>query len=257
MFCGSCGKQVPEGSGFCPACGAAAGGGAPRPAAGTTGAAGGPSAAAAQRAKFEAQFKAGSQDAIAAVKVLLTDPVGGLAKSFGMFDSARAQMVGGIFALVFALASTIAAAFMGSMIMGIMGGGIGMAPGGFGNISIPFSVYVKMFFIDVLEAVGLVIGVMVTRIIFKGSGTLASDIYVAGSCLLPAGLGVLAGALLGNVTFWLFLLPVLFGGCYTILMLYAGGMNIGKISEGKAALAVPIALGVMFAVWYVGLRVLM
>src|SRR5262247_3351123 len=107
MFCGSCGKQVPEGSGFCPSCGAAAGGGAPRPAA-TGGASASPSAAAAQRAKLEAQFKAGSQDAINAVKVLLTDPVGGLAKSFGMFDSARAQIVGLIFGVIFVVMILIA-----------------------------------------------------------------------------------------------------------------------------------------------------
>jgi len=262
MFCGSCGKQIPDGSGFCPACGAAAGGGAPRPAA-TAGAAGGPSAAAAQRAKLEAQFKAGSQDAINAVKVLLTDPVGGLAKSFAMFDSSRAQIVGGIFGVVFALAATISAAMLGSMIGGMMamamGGGAGVMGGGvspFGG-GIPFSFYLKIFFLDVIQAAGLVIGCLATRMIFKGAGNLASDIYIGGSCLLPAGLGLLVGALLGNVTFWLFLLPLLFGGCYCILMLYAGSMNIGKISEGKAALSVPISLGIMFAVVYVAARVLM
>jgi len=258
MFCGSCGKQIPEGSGFCPSCGAAAGGGAPRPAA-TAGPAAGPSAAAAQRAKLEAQFKAGSQDAIAAVKVLLTDPVGGLAKSFGMFDSARAQMVGGIFGAVFAIAATIGAAMMGSMIAGMvtmMSGGIGM-PGGMGGVSLPFSVYLKIFFIDLIQAAGLMLGCLVTRMIFKGAGSLASDIYIGGSCLLPTGLGLLVGALLGNLVWWLFLLPLLFAGCYTILMLYAGAMNIGKISEAKAALSVPISLGVMFAVVYVVLRILM
>lgn len=258
MFCGSCGKQVPEGSGFCPACGASAGGGAPRPAA-AAGAAGGPSAAAAQRAKLEAQFKAGSQDAIAAVKVLLADPVGGLAKSFAMFDSGRAQIVGGMFAVAFAILATIGGALMGGMIMGMVGGmmGGGMGMPGMASPSLPFSAYLKIFVIDLIQAAGLVIGCMVTRMIFKGAGTLASDLYIAGSCLLPAGVGLLAGALLGNLVWWLFLLPVLFGGCYCILMLYAGGMNIGKISEGKAALGVPIALSIMFAAWYLGIRIMM
>lgn len=259
MFCGSCGKQIPEGSGFCPACGAAAGGGAPRPAA-TGGAGAGPSAAAAQRAKLEAQFKAGSQDAVNAVKALLGDPVGGLAKSFAMFDSARAQIVGGIFGAVFALAATIAASMLGSMMIGMIGmagGGAGLAGGfGPGGFSLPFSFYIRIFFMDIIQFAGLVIGCLVTRMIFKGAGNLASDIYIAGSCLLPAGLGLLVGALLGQLLGWLFLLPLLFGGCYCILMLYAGGMNIGKISEGKAALAVPISLGVMFAVLYVAVRLL-
>jgi hypothetical protein len=34
-------------------------------------------------------------------------------------------------------------------------------------------------------------------------------------------------------------------------------MNIGKISEGKAALSVPIALSVMFAVVYVGMKIML
>lgn len=258
MFCGSCGKQIPEGSGFCPACGAAAGGGAPRPGA-TAGAAAGPSAAAAQRAKLEAQFKAGSQDAIAAVKVLLMDPVGGLAKSFATLDSGRAQIVGIIFGVVFAIAASIAAALMGSMLAGIMGGmmGGGLGMPGMGSTSLPFSVYLRMFLIDLIQVVGLIVGCLVVRMIFKGAGNLASDIYTAGACLLPAGIGILVGALLGNLVWWLFLVPVLFGGCYCILMLYAGGMNIGKISEGKAALAVPIALSIMFVTVYIGMRIMM
>lgn len=258
MFCGSCGKQIPEGSGFCPACGAAAGGGAQRPGA-TAGAAAGPSAAAAQRAKLEAQFKAGSQDAIAAVKVLLMDPVGGLAKSFATLDSGRAQIVGIIFGIVFAIAASIAAALMGSMLAGIMGGMMGGGVGvpGMGSPSLPFSVYLRMFLIDLIQVVGLIVGCLVVRMIFKGAGNLASDIYTAGACLLPAGIGILVGALLGNVVWWLFLVPVLFGGCYCILMLYAGGMNIGKISEGKAALAVPIALSIMFVTVYIGMRIMM
>lgn len=260
MFCGSCGKQIPDGSGFCPACGAAAGGGAPRPGA-PAGAASGPSAAAVQRAKLEAQFKAGSQDAIAAVKVLLTDPVGGLGKSFGMFDSARAQIVGGMFGGVFAIAATISTILMGSMLAGLMGGMMGgggvVGAGGFGSPGIPFSVYLRAFVLDLIQVVGLIVGCLVTRMIFKGAGTLASDIYIGGACLLPAGIGLLVGALLGNVVWWLFLVPVLFGGCYCILMLYAGGINIGKMSEGKAALSVPIALCIMFACVYVGMRILL
>jgi hypothetical protein len=263
MFCGSCGKQVPEGSGFCPSCGAAAGAsGQPGATASSTGA--GPTAAAAQRAKIEAQLKASSQDAVAAVKVLLTDPVGGLAKSFAMFDSARAQIVGAIFGAVFAIVMTIAASLMTSMIMGIvggaMGGGMGMLGAGGVNpfgVSIPFSVYIKVFVLFVFQFAGLVLGCLATRMIFKGAGNLASDIYIAGSCLLPAGVGFVAGALLGNLAGQLFPLCVLFGGCYTLLMLYSGGMNIGKISEGKAALSVPIALSVMFAVVYVGMKIML
>lgn len=255
MFCGSCGKQVPEGSGFCPACGAAAGGGAPGQAA-TPGAGGGPSAAAAQRARLEAQFKAGSQDAVNAVKVLLTDPVGGLAKSFSMFDSSRAQIVGGIFGAVYALAATIAFSIMGSLIMGFAAAANPMAMG-MGGFSVPFSVYVKIFVAFVGEFVGLVVGCLLVRTIFKGAGDLASDIYMSGASFLPVGLGLLAGSLLGQVHFSLALVCLVFGGSYAVLMLNAGCSKINKLSDGMSALGVPIVISVGLFSFGILMKVLM
>jgi hypothetical protein len=256
MFCGSCGKQVPEGSGFCPACGASAGGGAPAAGA-STGAAGGPSAAAAQRAKLEAQFKAGSQDAVAAVKVLLSDPVGGLAKSFGMFDAARAQMVGGIFGVVYALAATIAMSIMGAAIMGLMMGNPLAAAGGFGGFSIPFSFYVKIFVAFVGQFAGLVVGCLLVRTIFKGAGNLASDIYTSGTAYLPVGIGLLAGSLLGQVHFSLAMICLVFGSSYAVLMFYCGCSKINKLSDGMSALSVPIIISVVLFACGILFKVLM
>lgn len=260
MFCGSCGKQIPDGSSFCPACGAAAAGGA-QPGAAATGASAGPSAAAAQRAKIEAQLKAGSQDAMAAFMVVLKDPVGGLQKSFAMFDTARAQIVGGIFGGVYAVAATIGAVLLFNSIMGmvgaIMGGGMGFGAGapGFGA-GVTFGIIIRMFFIYLLQAAALMVGCLATRMIFKGEGNLASDIYVGGACLLPGAAGVLAGALLGYISFYLLLLPYIFAGCYTILMLYSGATKINKLPDIKAALSVPIVLCIAGGVTYIVLRVL-
>lgn len=243
MFCGSCGKQIPEGSGFCPSCGAAAGSGA-RPAAGAAPSAG-PSGAAVQRAKIEAQFKAGSQDAVAAIKALLKDPVGGLSQSFALFDATRAQMVGGIFGVVYALLATIAMSIMGSAIMGIVAGGNPMAAAmGMGGFSIPFSYYVKIFVAFLGEYVGLVVGCLLIRTIFKGAGDLASDIYVSGAAYLPVGVGLLAGSLLGQIHFSLALICLVFGGCYSVLMFYAACSKINKLSDGMSALGVPIVISV-------------
>jgi hypothetical protein len=258
MFCGNCGKQIPDGSGFCPSCGAAASG-AVAQAAATGGA--GASAAAAQRAKLEAQLKAGSQDAVQAFMVLLKDPVGGIAKSFSMFDPGRAMVVGLIFAGVYAVAATIAGVILFNAIMGIVGGMMG---GGMGMTGVPgfstgpsFGMVVRMFILYIVQAAALIAGCFLTRMIFKGSGDLNSDIYLGGACLLPAAAGVLIGALLGYIAWWLLLLPYLFAGCYTILMLYSGCLQIVKIAEQKAALAVPIILAISGAIVYIVLRVMM
>lgn len=195
-----------------------------------------------------------------AFMVLLKDPVGGIAKSFAMFDSARAMMVGLIFGGVYAVAATIGAVLLFNSIMGIfavaMGGGVGVPGAAFGG-GPTFGMIVRMFVLYVVQAAALMAGVLLTRMIFKGAGDLKSDIYIGGACLLPAAAGVLAGALLGYVSFWLLLLPYLFAGCYTILMLYSGCLNIVKIAEAKAAFAVPVVLGISAVIVYVVLRVIM
>ena len=258
MFCGSCGKQMPDGSGFCPSCGAAAGSGAAQPGAAATGA--GPSAAAAQRAKIEAQLKAGSQDAMAAFMVLLKDPVGGIAKSFGMFNGGQAKMVGGIFGAVYAVAATIGAFLLFNALIGLfamLSGGMGMGMGGGIPASAKFEMIIKMFFIYLVQAAALMVGCLATRMIFKGEGDLGSDMYIGGSCLLPGAAGVLVGAILSYISFWLLIIPYIFAGCYTIMMLYSGATKISKLPDVKAALSVPVVLCIAGGVTYIVLRIIM
>jgi len=261
MFCGNCGKQVPEGSGFCPACGAAAGGGS-QPAAGAAGA----PAAGAQRAKIEAQLKAGSQDAVQAFMLLLKDPVGGLAKSYALFDQGRALIVGGIFAVVFALATMLSVLNFGGMIsMGLLGGGgAGMAAssaeaqaaraaaeiaramgqsGEFPGAPSEFSIMMKALFGGLVFAAVLIGACVLARIIFKGTSQLAGEIYTAGASLLPMAVAVLLGLLL-----WAIGLPGviplvgIFALAWTILMLNSGCQKIIGISDSKSSLAVPLIL---------------
>jgi hypothetical protein len=211
---------------------------------------------AAQRAK--AQIKAGSQDAMQAFMVLLKDPVGGIADSFKMFDSGRAMIVGLIFGGVYAIAATIAAlilfnAFSG-LLGGLMGGGTGMGMPGTGPSA---GVIFKIFFLYLVQSASLMAGCFLTRMIFKGEGDLNSDIYIGGACLLPAAAGVLLGALLFNVTWWLMLIPYIFALCYNILMLYSGCLQITKIEEAKAALAVPVIVVISGGILYIVLRIMM
>jgi zinc-ribbon domain len=265
MFCGNCGKQVPEGSGFCPACGAAAGGGAAQPAAG--GAAAAPTAAAAQRAKIEAQLKAGSQDAVQAFMILLKDPVGGIAKSYALFDQSRALIVGGIFAVVFALATMLSVLNGGGMIsMGMLGGGggAGMAaasaeaqvaraaaeyaremgvPGGVPGAPSEFSIMMKALFGGLVFAAVLIGACFLARIIFKGTSQLAGEVYTAGASLLPLAVAVLLSLLLFAMGLYgVIPLVGIFGLAWTILMLNSGCQKIIGISDSKSSLAVPLIL---------------
>jgi hypothetical protein len=259
MFCGNCGKQVPEGSGFCPACGAAAGGGAPQS---TAGGAAAPTAAAAQRAKIEAQLRAGSQDAVQAFMILLKDPVGGIAKSYALFDQGRALIVGGIFAVVFALATMLSVLnFGGMMSVGLLGGGASMAAasaeaqaaaamakvlgstGGFPGAPSEFSLMMKALLGGLVFAAVLIGACVLARIIFKGTSQLAGEVYTAGTSLLPIAVAVLAGLLLWGIGLpGVIPLVGIFGLAWTILMLNSGCQKIIGISDSKSSLAVPLIL---------------
>jgi len=250
MFCGSCGKQIPEGSGFCPACGAAAGGGAPRPGA-TAGAAAGPSAAAAQRAKLEAQFKAGSQDAVKAFLMLLKDPVGGLAPSYALFDEGRALMVGGIYGAVFAIVLMLSALVGGGPGLGMLMGGAGAgvppealaAARAAGYLPSTGKIMFQALIGGLIFAAVLMGACVLVRLVFKGTTKLAGEIYIAGASLLPLALGVAVTLVLGMAGLYRIIPAVLvFAVAYMILMLFVGYQRLMGISEGKAALSVPAVL---------------
>jgi hypothetical protein len=91
---------------------------------------------------------------------------------------------------------------------------------------------------------------------FKGAGDLASDIYIAGSCLLPS-VACLLVFWLAYVSFYLLLAAFVFAGAYTILMLYAALVQMVKLSEAKAALAVPIILIIWGGITGIVTRILM
>jgi hypothetical protein len=242
MFCSQCGIQTPEGSSFCQGCGTAIGSVPPFPNAPAP-------------AKFDAEIKARSLDALEALKLLVKDPSGGIIKSFNMFDATGAKVVGAIFGLAYSLAVTIAALVLFSSITGSFGGSFGLGfPLGMGGSS--FGMVVKFFVISLAQFAALCLSCLIARTMFKGTGNVASDIYIAGSCLLPTAACLLVGWL-GYVSFYLVLAAFIFAVSYTILMLYAAWVHIVKVTEAKAALAVPVILIICGGITGIVLRILL
>jgi hypothetical protein len=62
---------------------------------------------------------------------------------------------------------------------------------------------------------------------------------------------------LAHISFYLVIAIYVFALCYTILMLYAGCLQIVKITEAKAALAVPVMLIIAGGIAGIVLRTLL
>lgn len=214
MFCQKCGVQIPDDSRHCAHCGTPTANAA-------TGASGANSAAAVTEKIREA-----SQDALAAFKQFAMDPIGGLPVAFGSLGKARALTAGVAFGVFFALCVMV------TFLMAV--------PNMFRPPLLKILLGGLMPFVSISGANAL------ARMVFKGEGQFESDIFIAGSSLVPAGLLCLVVGLLGSAISSLWLILSIFALTTTILMLYSGFTRIIKLSDRAVVLALPCILIVSF-----------
>ncbi len=205
MYCQKCGTEVQENATFCSKCGTQI-------------------AIAKPPSEVGERVKTASKDAMQAIKVFAANPVGGLPAAFENLDEARAIGVGIAFAVVF-----VFCVFAGVyMILPAWS-----RPSDIGS-------FFKVLIFGAVPFVSIVGASALARKIFGGAGSFGGDSFIAGASLLPFGFLVLLGGILGIGNFEIIAFLSVFALCYTILMLYTGSTRISKISESRAALAVPI-----------------
>ena len=222
MFCRWCGKALEEGLRFCDGCGAEVNKGAS-------------DSAIPLGEQLTSEVKARSRDAWQGIKLFAKSPVGGLPESFALFDDRRAIQVGIAFAILYEVALFLGGLIFKSRAQTLLGGWLPIG-------ELTATQMVKLIVLGLIPFASLVVAGMLARLIFRGTGRLAGDVYTAGAVLLPTGLLALAAALLGAANLEVILILALFALTYSILMLYAGCSRIAGISEVGAAPAVPIIL---------------
>lgn len=188
--------------------------------------------------------KTARTDALAALGILFRNPVGGIDDAYQQLDDQRAIGVGVAFALlfdVFLLIGVLIGLERMSSIPGV--NYLAMMSGSdFGAGS-----SIKLLILGLTPFVSLLAAVSSARLVFRGSGRPAGDVFTAGTALLPFGLFFALAAVVGGFVPEILIVLLVFAIVYTILILYRGCTTIAGIGEGAAAAAVAIML--MFAGW--------
>jgi hypothetical protein len=182
-------------------------------------------AAAADAAKAQARqakdaaIAAGSH-ALAAFKILIRNPVGGLRDAFELLGPTQALGAGIVFAGAFALLD-LAGAWIGA-------GGIP-----------PISLLWKEVLFSLIP-IGVAVGVcFLAQLMFRGQGGIQAAVFVAGASLLPAGAAFLLVGVIASKSALVVAAICIFGICTNALMTYSGCTTVLRVPETVATLVVP------------------
>lgn len=193
-----------------------------------------------QRAAQEAMHsaKAAAKDAFATFRKLIYNPVGALPEAYRDLEGPQAIGVG----LVFAVVAVVCLLVSGGGVLSMVGGGA---------MSMGFKGFLIGLGTTLGGAVGIGAGSWLSRLIFRGEGSLSFDIFIGGAALLPIGLGTLVTYLLGVVGIGgpIGQLPMLVGMSLMVLVVFTGLARVAGIKEGLASYLVAgvLAVGMLAA----------
>lgn len=169
------------------------------------------------------------QDAVNGLKIFATNPVGGLPEFYKGLGEKRSLGVGIAFGIFF----VVCFAF----------GFNNLFQEGLGFTSNPDETpFFQVAFFGALLVISIVGSSFVTRLLFRGSGSISGDVFIAGTALLPTSFLILLIGLLGAGNLEILIVLGILAITYTILMIYTGCNKISRISESVAALAVAIMI---------------
>jgi hypothetical protein len=220
----------------------------------------------AQQAKVAAM--AAGSDALKAFKVMAKNPVGGLCTAYENLGDNRSMAVGIFFAVLYALVfifagrATVSATSAQNSAMHIYSSRTVSGSNGFTNFNSDTkesgSSFIGMLFKLILlgalpfgVAVG---GFAAVRAMFKGQGTIFSDMFVAGASLVPWAIFLVAAWVLGMLNMEIILAIGLFAMTTSVLILYSGFTTLQRVPEAAATIAIPLMFLADFYISTVVLR---
>jgi hypothetical protein len=211
MICSQCGNTLTSGATFCGDCGAAVEKAEVQP-------------TAVAPSPGSIKFRSLSLIAWKVLKAAALNPVETLSTVFRGLKKREALETGLVLAGIFDLCAVIGLYLMVPLWAG---------QPGFGDI-------LKLLLLGIVPPATIAGASILARKVFQGStGTIESDVFIAGISLLPTGLLLLIAGILGVGNIEPIALVSVFALSYTILILYTGCTQISEISKSHAVPAVP------------------
>ena len=174
------------------------------------------------------------------------NPVGGMRTAFDSLGPIRAMAVGLVFGVLFAVCVMVGVFLMlppkapKPVNANVQSTAMGKGPAVESRPLV--TTLLRLILLGLVPVATATAGCAAVRRIFHGQGSVHSDVFVAGSSLLPCGVAVLlAGALMTASPEVAWAISV-FALTTTILMTYSGCTTLQQIPEAAATLAVPLML---------------
>jgi hypothetical protein len=169
-------------------------------------------------------------NALSALRVLATDPLGGMDEAINFLGLPRAQEAGIVFLIAYIVASFILVEYLigqASTLAGI-------------RSSLEIGDHLKIAFVAIVPALSLLLGLFLVPKIFGGHANFATCIFATGVALIPSTITLLLARFLGFGNLEVIVLAAFFGACITLLQMNAAVVDLHKLPPIRAIFATPL-----------------
>jgi GYF domain 2 len=179
-----------------------------------------------------------AQNILSAIAILATDPVGGLPSAFQRLNKKEAVTLGVVFAFLFDLC-VLFFARLGpiDLFHDLRWVRTNLSVRDLGTIAL----------LGIVPLASIAGGCLLTRKVFRGVGSIATDMFLAGTSLVPISLWVVLASVLGFANLEVIFGLLTFAVCITVIFLYVGFQRVNRVPETASAIAVPLVL--LLSVW--------
>lgn len=162
--------------------------------------------------------------AIDAIKILLTDPMGGQGKALAVLGEPKAFSSGIVFLIIFIICEYMLISPLIELLTQGTGGSL--------NIIIFCSI----------PAIALLATTFTAAKLFGRDSTLKASVFTSGVVLLPTAVVCLVARFVGAGNIELIILSMAFAQCMIILLLNAGLMDVHKFTTRMAFIGTPLVI---------------